>query len=117
VVQPEQFDLPLHLPLDGIELRHGAVLVVVALDGEYRADDAGQVLLDVPGAEFRVQPDVVPAAEGVGGIDVMARKLALQVGGLEGPLAAAMLFTLMSSTNTCGASSTSAFTPPARRHG
>src|ERR1044071_7052816 len=48
VLQLQQFARPAHLPLDGVELRQRAVLVVLALDREHRAADAGQVRLDVP---------------------------------------------------------------------
>jgi hypothetical protein len=82
-VEAEQLDRAADLLRDGVDLRHGAVLVVEALDREHRAGDARQVLLDVPRAEFRVQPDVVPAAERRLGVGVMARQALAQVGGLE----------------------------------
>src|SRR5437868_1835362 len=54
----------LHALCDVIELRHGAVLIVLALNGEHRAFDARQVILaDIPADEVRVKPDVGPAVE------------------------------------------------------
>src|SRR5688500_12083201 len=52
---------PVHLPCDHIDLRDGAVLVILALDEENGTGYARQVRLDVPAAEIRMQPDVVPA--------------------------------------------------------
>ena len=43
-----------------LDLGHGAVLVVVALDGEHRAAHAGQIVgANVPSLELRVEPHVV----------------------------------------------------------
>src|SRR5690606_32692164 len=56
------------------------VFVVFALDGQDGASDVTQVGFDVPGAEFGVQPDVVPAPEGRVRVVVMASELARQIG-------------------------------------
>ena len=50
-----------------------AVLVVGALDQQDRTVDRRQALGDVPTAEIRRQPDVVPAAERRVGVAVVAR--------------------------------------------
>ena len=58
--------------LDGVDLGEGAVLVVGALDRQHRTAYARKNILDVPMAEIRMQPDVVPAAEGAVGVGVVA---------------------------------------------
>ena len=50
-----------------------------------------------------MQPDVVPAPERRVDVVVIARELRRQVGVLESAFASAMLSTVRSSTNTCGA--------------
>ena len=80
ISQPDEVDVRGVLR-NSLELLHGAVFVVLALDGQYRAGDAGQVLLDVPGGKMRVQPSVVPAAESGIRVGVVARQLFPQVGG------------------------------------
>src|SRR2546422_5125718 len=52
-----------HLLLDGVELRHRAVLVAVALDHQHRAADRRQVFGDVPAPELGIAPDVGPAVD------------------------------------------------------
>src|SRR5262245_46460778 len=81
--EAQQLDRPTGLPGDRIELGHGAVLVVEALDRQHRAAYAGEDLLYVPGAEIRVQPDVVPAPERLRRVRVVAAELLRQVGALE----------------------------------
>ena len=46
-----------------VDLRHRSVFVVLALDREHRAADARHLRFDVPRAERRIEPDVVPAPE------------------------------------------------------
>ncbi len=57
---------------NAVELLHRAVLVVVALDREHRAANLRQLGLDVPVAELRIEPAVVPAEKGAVGIVVHA---------------------------------------------
>jgi hypothetical protein len=64
---------------DPVDLLHGAVLVVLALDGQDRAGDARQGLLDRPAAEPGAQPDVVPAAEGAVDVVVVSGQARAQV--------------------------------------
>src|SRR5579862_2337516 len=70
---------PRHLAPDRVELRHGAVLVVLALDREHRARDARQVLLDVPLLERRVEPGVVPEIERLARIGMVLGETLRQV--------------------------------------
>jgi hypothetical protein len=69
---------------DGANLLERAVLVVLALRGEHRAGDGVDVALDVPAAERRVEPDVVPAAKRRIGVVVIAGEPGTQVGALVG---------------------------------
>src|SRR4029077_2447559 len=82
--EAQPLDRPAGLLRDRVELRHRAVLVVEALNREHRAAYPRQAVLDVPGAEVRVQPDLVLAPEGPGRVAVVAAELLRQVGGLEG---------------------------------
>ena len=58
--------------LDGVELGERAVLVLRALHGEHRGVDRPEPIGDVPRAERRRQPHVVPAAERGIDVDVVA---------------------------------------------
>src|SRR5690606_17082386 len=74
---------------DAIDLFQRAVFVVLALYGKDGASDFVEVGLDVPGAERRVQPDVVPTPERGIHVLVIAAKLFRQIGrqvGLAGVL-------------------------------
>src|SRR6266404_3856824 len=80
VRQEQRLHRSRYLRRDGVELCRGAVLVVFALDGQNRAGDGGQMILDVPAAELGVEPDVVPAAEGAVDVAVIAREAGAQIG-------------------------------------
>ena len=71
------------MPAHAVDLLERAELVVQALDREHRAADALQPGFDVPGAESRVQPDVIPAPEGRVDVVVVARQTLRQVGAEE----------------------------------
>src|SRR3954464_11357817 len=72
-------------PLRGVvELRHRAVLVVLALDGEDRTFDTREVLFaDIPADKVRVEPDVRPAIEGFARIAMVLAELGGEIGFLE----------------------------------
>src|SRR5579883_1476369 len=67
------------LASDGVELRDRPVFVVGALYRQDGTADLRQDFLNVPGAEFRMEPDVVPAAESAVHIGVMARHALPQI--------------------------------------
>src|SRR6202012_410655 len=73
------------LPGD-LDLAHGAVLIVLALDNGDGYADVGEVFADVPSTKVRVKPGIVPAVEGVVGIAMPARQFGPQIGCLIGPL-------------------------------
>src|SRR5260221_7337934 len=79
VLQQQRLDRPGNLLPDRVELCRCAVLVVLALDDQDRTRDGGQVILDVPRAEFGVEPDVVPAAEGAVDVAVVAPEAGAQI--------------------------------------
>lgn len=83
VVEGKDFDRATGLAGNGLDLRHGSVWIVEALNGQDRAADAREILFDVPAAEVRMEPDVVPSPEGACGVAVMAGELLGKVGGLE----------------------------------
>ena len=72
--------------LRDLDLPHGAVLIRRTLHDRNRDADVGKVLGNIPIAEFRIEPGVVPAIEGVVGILVPARQFLFQVRGLIGRL-------------------------------
>ncbi len=72
--QLQQFAGAADLPRDGIELRHGAVLVLLALDRQHRALDPRQILLDVPLADRRLQPGIGPEVECLARIPMVLAK-------------------------------------------
>ena len=91
-----------------------SVLVVVSLHRQYRARIDGDLPLDVPGAETRIQPDVVPAPERR--VDVGVVPPEPRAGRCRDRRARrSMLATLTSSTKTCGATATSRRRWKARR--
>src|SRR5438552_19190836 len=69
-----------------LELRHRPVFVVEALDREHRTMYPRQDLLDVPAAESRIEPDIVPSPECLRGVGVIAAELLREVRALEGGL-------------------------------
>ncbi len=91
------------------ELRERAVGVILALDQQQRAGNGGQEARDVPRAEFRGKPDLVPAAEGGFGVVVIAGEPGLQIA-RQAARAARAPAIVRSSTKTCGAIRTSART-------
>src|SRR5580700_7710647 len=52
-----------HGTADARDLLHRAVFVLLALDGEDRTTDRGQQTLDVPAAEFGIEPNAIPTPE------------------------------------------------------
>jgi EAL domain-containing protein (putative c-di-GMP-specific phosphodiesterase class I) len=66
-------------PADDPDLLQRSIGILHTLDRQHRALDAWQALLDVPIAERRTQPDVVPAPERRIRIRMMARQLAAQI--------------------------------------
>src|SRR5271163_1351671 len=72
---------------DDLDLTDCPIWVVGAL--EYRDGDAdiGEIVGNIPGAEFRIEPGAVPAMEGVVDVNVPARQFRLQpaclIGGLD----------------------------------
>ena len=67
VVQDEGLAGAVHPAHDRLDLVQGAVRVVPALHHQQRHPDPGKRLLDAPVLEFRVEPDVAPAPEGIVG--------------------------------------------------
>src|SRR5262249_51486235 len=74
------------LVLGDLDLAHGAILIVRALDDCDGHADEGEIFGDIPVAEFRIEPGAVPAVEGAVRVLVPARELGLEVGGLVGRL-------------------------------
>src|SRR3954447_18400998 len=74
---------PAHARLDAVDLLQGAVRVLGALDQQRRAAHARGVLLEAPGAERGLEPDVAPAVEGGVGVVVVARHPLAQDPALE----------------------------------
>ena len=70
------FDLTRHAAGDRLDLRARAVGIVIALEDQDGASHVCEAALDVPSAEARVEPRVVPAAEG--DVDVRAVMLELR---------------------------------------
>ena len=70
--------------LDGADLLQRSILIVRALDEERRRTPAADRILDVPGPEAGIEPDVVPAAEGDVDMGVVFRELRAQVACLLG---------------------------------
>src|SRR5260221_7195661 len=80
----EQLAAAPHSPLHFIELRHRAIDVVPALNGEHRAGDLRQVVIaDVPALESRIEPHVGPAIEGLAGVPVVAAEPSAELAPLE----------------------------------
>ena len=71
-----------HVRGNAVHLRHGAVLVVFALNREQRLGDGGHRAHEIPVAKRRIQPDIVPAPERRIDIVVIAPELRAQIGGL-----------------------------------
>ncbi len=86
ICERENFYRASGLAFDGFYLRHGAVLVVFALNGEDGAGDAGEIFFDVPAAEVGMEPDVVPSPECAGGVAMMAREFLCEIRFLESQL-------------------------------
>ena len=87
-----------------LDLPHGAVLIVLALHDLHRHADIGEVVGNIPVAEFRIEPGAVPAIEGVVDILVPARQLLLQVRwSRRSSRISAIEATEISSTMKCGA--------------
>src|SRR6516164_6618033 len=72
--------------LGDLDLAHGAILIVRALDDRDRHADEGEIFRDIPVAEFRIEPGAVPAVEGVVDVPVPARELCPEIGVLVGRL-------------------------------
>jgi hypothetical protein len=98
-------------PRDGVDLRHRSVFVVISLHGQDRTSDLQKPILDVPGSEGGVEPDVVPAKERGIGVRVIARQTLAQVGRMVKGARGLDARMLTSSTKTCGAT---AMTPSTR---
>src|SRR2546430_14106955 len=86
VGEAQQLDRTAGLPRDRLELRHRPVFVVEALDREHRTMYPRQDLLDVPAAESRIEPDIVPSPECLRGVGVIAAELLREVRALESGL-------------------------------
>jgi len=63
IVEHQALDGTLQAALDRVELRQRAVLILAALDQQHRLYDVADQILDRPGAELRLQPDIGPAEE------------------------------------------------------
>src|SRR6185437_16606237 len=70
--------------LRDLDLADRPILVVGALDDGDGDADIGEVVRDVPGAEFWIEPGAAPTIKGVVDILVPARELLAQIGGLKG---------------------------------
>ncbi len=103
-----------HTALDGVELGEGTVWVAVTLDREHRQLDAGQVLLDVPVTELRIEPGAVPAEERSLYVGVVAGEPGAQLPVEELFLGLGDGANREFSTNTWGASRAKPRTQPAR---
>src|SRR5882762_5603644 len=86
VGEAQELDRTAGLPRDRLELRHRPVFVVETLDREHRATYPRQDLLDVPAAESRIEPDVVPSPERLRRVGMIAAELLREVRALEGRL-------------------------------
>src|SRR5882672_625796 len=75
VGQTQELDRAAGLLCDRVELRHRPILVVETLDREHRTMYSRQDLLDVPAAEVRMQPDVVPPPECLCCVGMIAAEL------------------------------------------
>src|ERR1700730_14075564 len=71
---------------DAADLFQRAVLVVSALNGEDGTGNPRQVLLNIPGAKLRMEPNVIPAPENSVYIVVIAPQSLPQARGLVGNL-------------------------------
>ena len=108
-------DRPARVPLDRVDLRKCAIGIVPALDQQHRGVTGFDAGFDIPGAEVGLEPDFAP------GIKHGLRMIMIACKSFGQPVryrrhAATILSTVRSSTNTCGAISTSPFTgwpPPA----
>src|ERR1051326_7044897 len=80
VFQFKYFDSGNH-SRDAVDLLHCPVLILLALDREYRTGDSRQVLVNIPGAKMRVEPDVVPAPECRVRVGVITSEPVAQVSG------------------------------------
>src|SRR5579871_4568137 len=73
--------------LRDFDLPDRPILIQLALDERDRNADIGEILRNIPGAEFRIEPGAVPAVEGIVDVLVPARELRSQlrilVGGLD----------------------------------
>ena len=68
-----------HRDCDAVNLRHRAVCVHEALNGEQWTGDLRQQRFDIPGAKRRIQPDVAPSQKRRIDVVVVARKLSSQI--------------------------------------
>src|SRR5260370_4438302 len=71
-----------HAPLNRFHLSERAVFVVLALNHQRGAGNCFQIFFDVPLAELRIEPDVVPSAKGAIDVIVIGRQSFRKVGGL-----------------------------------
>ena len=83
VGQGKNLDGTARLAGDGLDLRHGSVLVVESLNGEDGAGDAGEIFFDIPAAEIGMEPDVVPSPERAHGVAMMAGEFLGEIRSLE----------------------------------
>ena len=81
--QHDDFRRPRNLARDHLDLGRAAILVILALNQQYRAADVGEILLDIPAQEVGVQPDVVPAPERRNNVVVVTAQPLGEVGVLE----------------------------------
>src|SRR5262245_23714287 len=77
--QQGNFDRAIALRLRHLDLLHGAVLIVLALHDQDRHANISQEFRDIPFAEFRIEPCVIPAHECIVDVGMPARKPRTQV--------------------------------------
>ena len=75
----KNFDRTGALGRDGLDLLHRAVLIVEALNNKHRAGDPRKIFFNIPAAEIRMQPDIVPSPECSRNVAMMARQFFREV--------------------------------------
>src|SRR5438552_3523121 len=82
----QRLDRPVKLTFDRFDLLPGAVCVACPLNQQRRYRNCREELLDVPLAEPRIEPDIVPAAKSIVDVGVVAREALAEICRLIGNL-------------------------------
>ena len=70
---------PRHARSESLDLLECSVFVIFSLNRKHWTEHSSAIALDIPRAKTRVQPNVVPAVKGCGGIAMMARELRAEI--------------------------------------